>query len=441
MKHIGGQKSWRRKLLMGVSYIAVWSAAALAADTITGVVRNQTRSRLAIGDEVILLRLDRGMQEETRTKTDSRGSFLLKVQHPGALHLVRVVHQGVNYDQRASVGDAVSIDVFDAAAKVQGITGSIEIIRIGTNGNLLHICDMVEIRNDSVPPRTKVGERTFEVYLPAHAKMDSVHAAGSGKIGVTISAAPVPGEPGHYTVNFPLRPGATQFAFNYDLPYDGRTVLRTKSRYPLQQLAVMMPPTMKFIARSPAFQVLPTGNNSYQVEAATQVKAGEGSEFEISGMGTLPALQAQIQSPAKPSVAALPVPALSALDNSRARSQGANALSAAPSSGLFARPWWLEWWVLSASAILLFAVGGFLLWRRQHRFASVMTMSAQNTEWPRQISAPWVGALKDELFQLEVDRLQGTISGEEYVLARQALEGTVERAVARARTGVQVTQN
>ena len=218
MIRICGKKSWGGKIILGFGLIAGCSAAALAADTITGVARNQTRGRLAAGDEVILLRLDQGMLEEARTTTDSQGSFTLKVQSPDKLHLVRVVHQGVNYDQRASTGDAVSIDVFDAAAKVHGITGTIEIVRTGTNGNLLHVSDMVEIKNESSPPLTQAGERTFEVYLPAHAKIDSVLAAGSGKIGVMISAAPVRGEPGHYTVNFPLRPGSTKFAFQLRYP-------------------------------------------------------------------------------------------------------------------------------------------------------------------------------------------------------------------------------
>jgi len=92
-------------------------------------------------------------------------------------------------------------------------------------------------------------------------------------------------------MNFPLRPGATKFGFNYDVPYDGHATFHTKSVYPLQQLTVMIPPTMNFASRSHAFRVLRAGNNSYQVEIANRVKAGEGPGFEISGAGPLPALQ------------------------------------------------------------------------------------------------------------------------------------------------------
>ena len=66
-------------IIFCVGLVAGCSAAALAGDTITGVARNQTRGRVAIGDEVILLRLDQRVHEEARTKTDSQGSFLSKL--------------------------------------------------------------------------------------------------------------------------------------------------------------------------------------------------------------------------------------------------------------------------------------------------------------------------------------------------------------------------
>jgi hypothetical protein len=413
-------------IILGLAFIAGCSVATLAADTVTGVARNRTLGQFAIGDGVILLRLDQGMQEEARTKTDSRGSFTLRVQFPDKLHLLRVLHQGVNYDQQVSAGDVASVDVFEAATRVQGLAGSIEIIRTGTKGDLLHVSDMIEIRNDSSPPLTQAGERTYEVYLPTHAKIDSVLAASSGKMGVMISATPVPGEPGHFTVNFPLRPGATKLAFNYDLPY----TFRTRRLYPLQQLAVMIPPTMKFSSRSPAFQVLPTGNSNYQVQAASRVNAGEGPEFEISGMGALPALQAQAQPPPK-ARATVATPAPSALSGSAAPTQRVNASGG---SGLSAPASRRQWWIVGGGGfLLLLGAGGFLLWRGERLVGNRQFVNAGTVaEGTGQESASSSEVLKDELFRLEIDRLHGAISGEEYDSAKQALEGTIKRALARA---------
>jgi len=387
MSSIWAKKFWSWKVILGVCLIADCSAEAVAADSITGVVRNQTRGRFVAGTEVILLRLNQtdldqsslgqtnlnqNLQEETRTKTDSEGAFTIKVRYPDKPHVVRVIHEGVNYDQRASVGDAVSICVFDAVSKVQGVIGSIEIVRIGSAGDHLHVSDMIEIRNDSSPPLTLAGERPFEVYLPALAKIDSVLAAGPGTIVALISATPVAGEPGHYAVNFPLQPGATKFAFNYDLAYAGHATFRPRSIYPLQQLAVMIPPTMKFASLSRAFQVLRTGNDRYQVEAANLVSAGEGPRFEISGVGPLPALRAQAQSPPKPQVMAQPIPSHSAAASSRARVQGTSALDAVAASGIVARISRVTWWVLGAGAVMLGACV-FFLWRKRRLPANAMT--------------------------------------------------------------------
>jgi hypothetical protein len=198
------------------------------------------------------MRVDKEMREEARLKTDAGGMFTFNLQYSDKPYLVGVIHEGVSYEQQVSAGNTLTISVYDSAPRVAGIRGGIEIVRAGTNGNLLHVSDMVEILNESNPPRTQTGERAFEVYLPANAKMDSVLAAGSGKMASMISVSAVPGDPGHYTVDFPLRPGATKFAFNYDVPYEGRAAFHTRHVYPMQQLAVMIPPSMKFTSRGRA---------------------------------------------------------------------------------------------------------------------------------------------------------------------------------------------
>jgi hypothetical protein len=369
-----------RGFLAALALLVCLSTAARGATNITGSVRNQSRGEPAAGDDVMLTRLDKGMQEKARAKTDSQGAFNLNVQYPDKPYLVRVFHQGVSYDHQASVGQTLIIQVFDAATHVQGITGTIEILRTGTVANLLHVSDMVEIKNESSPPLTQAGERTFEVYLPANAKIDSVLAAGPGEMGVMISVAPVPGEPGHYAVNFPLRPGATKFAFNYDLPYRGHAAFQTRHAYPLKQMAVMIPPTMKFSSRSPAFKILPVGNSRYQVQAADHLQAGEGPGFEISGTGALPSLgdqaksQARSQSPAVPNgVESVPdrgaLPSLANIDTRLKQTQ--------PPSQSFA---------LGGVTSILFAACVLLVWRarKARSFSAAQTVAPR----PRQGNRP-----------------------------------------------------
>ncbi len=431
--HDHGGRSWKPKIVRGAGILAVFCfPALLAAGSIAGVVRNQTLDRPAAGDEVILLGVGQGAQEEAHTTTDPQGAFVFDLLHSDKPHMVRVIHQGVHYDRQVSGGNALLIEVADAAAKVRGISGGIEIIRAGTRGNLLHVSDMVEIGNLSTPPMTQASERSFEVYLPGDARIDSVLAAGPDNIGEMISATPVHDEPGHYTVNFPLRPGATKFAFNYDLPYNGRITFRAKTMYPLHELAIMIPPTMRFTSRSPAFRILPVGNDRYQVEAAEQVNAREELEFEISGAGALPPMQAQVHVPPKTTAGAPTSPSFATRDGLERPAQGGKTPATAPVSKPPASKSRPQWWILCASAVSMLAVCGILVLRSKQAFtkAGAEAVSvAGDAEWP---SASLVEGLKDRLFQLETDRLQGSIRKEEYAVARRALEGSIEWALGRA---------
>ena len=420
-------------LTVGLSSMTL-SAAAGIGNTIRGSVQNLTQGQPAAGDEVILVRLNRmpdaGMQPNAvaDSKTDAQGGFTFTVPDPDKTYLVRVVHQGVSYDQQASVGDNLSISVFDAAPKVATITGSIEIVRVGTrvvaNQKLLHVSDLYELQNRSNPPMTQAGASTFDVYLPASAKIDSVLAAGPSsnlqafheKIGLMVPALPVSGEPGHYTVNFPLRPGATRFAFNYDVRYQGHATFHARHEYGVQQFAVMIPPTMHFLSGS-AFQKLPTADNDYRVHAAMQLKAGPGPRFEISGDGVLPPLQAKNQ--AAPQAPVLP--------NSNVPDSG--TLRAPPpradSKSERTLPVW-SWQALTGGLTLICI---FLLLRaHEQRLASQRGMGARPST-PPNAAASLPESLKEEWFQLEADRARGLISSEEYDSASLGLAETVKRMV------------
>jgi hypothetical protein len=416
--------------------LACMSPAALASSLISGAVENKTNNRAAAGVQVIVLRLDQGMQEETRTTTDDLGAFTVKVQFPEKPYLVRVIHQGVNYDRQASAGDALTLEIFDSAPKVQGISGGIEILRTGTSGNTLHVSDMIEIKNDSNPPVTQAGQRTFDVYLPPAARIDSVMAAMAGKIGVLIKASAVPGDPGHYTIGFPLRPGSSKFAINYDVPYDGHAAFHTRLSLPFRQLAVMIPPTMKFASHSPGFEVLDTGSKEYQVVAANNLKAGTGPSFEIAGAGTQPLLQSRARPPAAlPALTPVPGPGAPAANPSPQSPATAESRSPAPAIATTTQPL-NEWWIVGAAAGLVLVACAFLFWRMSRQLKpEVKTKppsSAGNAHTAAASSTSLLEAVKQQLLEIETARLDGSLSPEEYSAAKLALERTVKRAMAQS---------
>ncbi len=95
-----------RRLLFVPTLLVCFTTAAMGANSITGVVRNQSRGEPAAGDQVILVWLE-GEMQEARAKTDGHGAFTLPAQYADKRYLVRVIRQSASYDQPASAGDAV----------------------------------------------------------------------------------------------------------------------------------------------------------------------------------------------------------------------------------------------------------------------------------------------------------------------------------------------
>jgi hypothetical protein len=425
------------RAILAVALLTCITAAALAANTITGVVRNQSRDQAAAGNEVILIRMDGQLQEEARTKTDQQGMFSLNVQYPGKPYLVRVLHQNVNYDQPAMAGGALSMRVFDASPHVAAVIGTIEILRVGTKGKSLHVSDMYEIVNSSNPPLTQAGDRTFDVYLPANARIDSVLAAGPEKIGTMISATRMPDEPGHYSLNFPLRPGATKFAFNYDLPYDGHAAFRTRHTYPLQQFAVMIPLAMKFTSSSPNFGTLAIGSSKYQVRAANQLKAGDGPAFEVSGTGALPTIGDQPEAEAHTRPSGISSATSSVNPRPSSASQISPKQTSPPPARTSSSVPLLVWTgiscvLLATGALTVLRIRRSKIQRAKIQRSMTVVVTPGHNDSNIHASTALLQGLHHELSQLETDRREGAISAEEYASVKRAMDQTIKRALARA---------
>ncbi len=152
------------KSCIAVFLVVVMLSAAAAAQTITGTVRNGTSGKPSAHDDVVLIDLMQGMNEAARTTTDAQGHFTLKAETLGqGPHLVRVNHDGVNYFTPAPPGTAsVQVQVYDAAKKLEGITGTVNVIRLQSDGSSLQGVELYAVRNSSNPPRTLLNDRPFE---------------------------------------------------------------------------------------------------------------------------------------------------------------------------------------------------------------------------------------------------------------------------------------
>ena len=194
---------------------------AFAAEPITGTVTNHTTGKPAGGDQVVLIQLQQGMQESTRTTTDARGHFTLQVPDDG-IHLVRVTHEKAAYFQPVQPDQHnIAVTVFDAAAQVDGVQNNVQELHIEATATELHVVEVLQVLNQSSPQRTQFGPNGYDFYLPQGALVGRTGAITQGGMPVQTPAVPL-SDPGHYSFLFPILPGETQFGIAYTPPYTGK---------------------------------------------------------------------------------------------------------------------------------------------------------------------------------------------------------------------------
>jgi hypothetical protein len=403
--------------------------AGAAAQTLTGTVTNGTTGKAAAGDEVVLLSLSQGMEESGRTKADAAGNFSFELKEVGP-HLVRVLHQGVNYfPQGGPITPNVSttsVTVYDAAKKLDGVAANVHVMRLqAPDDKTLQVVELIAVKNDSKPPRALAGERTWQVYLPEGAQIDEAAVQGPG--GMPINASPVPDDKhrGLYYFNFPIRPGESRFQILYHLPYTGEATLKPRVTGKLEHFALLMPKSMQFGAKIESnFSSMADDTGASTMEVATNVTPDKDLTFRISGTGVLPETQPQ------------------AAGQQQAEGPGAPA-TARPGGGLGnpeGTPDPLEKyrWPILVVCLGALVFGGLWVVTKnqgaQPARAAVAAPAPMRNAAPGPSSAPTLllQALKEELFQLELDRQQGNIPEAEYTTAKAALDKTLQRAIARS---------
>ncbi len=267
----------------------LWLASFAIAQNITGTVTNGTTGKPAAGEEVALLSLSQGMQEIGTTKTDGQGRFSFPAPtDTQAPHMVRVTHEGVSYFPQGGPlmpgSTTAELTIYDAAKKIDGLSQTVEVDRLQSDGKQLQGVTLYALSNKSQPPRTLANDKgSFEVVLPDGAEIDSAEAKGPG--GQPIATEANPGsQKSHYMLTYPLRPGETQFQVSYHMPYSGEASFSPKLSGEVQHFVVMLPNTMKFAARD-AKEFQSMSDPQSVVMVATNVKPGQDLSYRVSGSG------------------------------------------------------------------------------------------------------------------------------------------------------------
>ena len=423
-------RNFLRRAALLLAFLAVLSTTLYAAP-VTGVVTNKTTDKPSAGDDVVLLKLAQGMEELARTKTDGKGRFSIEVPQDG-LHLLRVTHDKANYFRPVQPGtQSVEIDVYSAAAQVENVTLAQEVMQVQTDpsGNTLRVVEHYMVKNQSSPAKTLFNEHPFEFYLPEGARVDGATAQAPGGMGVSSPVVPT-GEPNRYTMIFPIRPGDTEFNIWYQIPYTGKLTVAPRPVMPIAEFGVMLPATMQFEPGTATpwqavTEELPGHSKAY---VAGNVQPSQPVQFTLTGKGELPKKSA-VEDPAGASGA-----------GSQTGSQTGSQVAANTDPNVDTRPGGglgvpldkdaerapltkYKWWILGGLGLVMAIGAGFLL--------QPPASPPQAAALPVAAAGGAMQALRDELFSLETDRLEGRLSDVQYAELKGAYDVVLRRALER----------
>jgi hypothetical protein len=432
------RRSFRPERIGRLLLLALFSISAFG-QNVSGVVTNGTTNKPAANVEVTLLTLANGMSESGSTKTDAQGHYSMPMENTGGPHLVRASYQGANYFTMVPPGMSQgNISIYDGAKKLEGIAGTVDVMKLQSDGTTLQVTELWAVKNGSSPARTLTADNSFEMVLPDGAQIDEASAQGPN--GQPIQSMPVPLKAkNHYAFNFPLKPGETRFQIAYHTPYSGSANINPALLMPYEHFVVMVPSSMRLdLKNASEFQPM-TDQPGSTVQVARAAGPGSDVSFKVSGTGTIN-------------------------DDSQQAQGGAGTMGAQPSDN---RPGGglgppidapdalatYRWPLLAVLLVILFGVAYLALSRTSGHatvtaegvsvpipnepMRSVAASVPAVTPTPPAATPPKSGnalleAMKEELFQLEIERQQGQISAQEYETQKAALDQTLKRALARS---------
>jgi len=416
----------------------LFPVAALAA-TITGTVTNRTTGRPAAGDKVTLLQ--QGMTELASGTTDGKGNFSINAPAAGP-YLLRVMQDGASYYEAASEGTPVNVDVYSAGAHVVGVTTEVLMLRAQTDpsGAVLNVTEDFVVKNASKPAMTQFSKAPFNVYLPEGAVVEATAAKGPNGMPTAEELKPQ-SEKGLYSVMFPIKPGETQIEIAYHIPYTGSLKVNLKVAGQTDMFAVSLPKAMKFDPTDGKF-IPATGDAAATTYLQRDLKPGQAVAFAIEGAGQLPRdAQGTGSDQGAQGPGAADGSAGAPVDNAPGKGLG-NPLD--PNGTREPVSTKYKWWILGGLGLLLVAAAGVLL-RKPAVAPLAGVAAAENVVRPAGAvasslpvaqtagghQAQLMQVLKEELFGLETDRLQGHVSEAEYAQNKAAIELILRRALQR----------
>jgi hypothetical protein len=259
---------------------------------IDGTVVNRTTGRSQAGVSITLVKPGQGgMRTIGTTVSDATGHFAFAQDEPGGgPQLLQASYKGVNYNKLMTPNiptSNVELDVFEATKSPAVAHVAQQMLVIEPNTSKIAVSETVMIQNESNTTFSNPESGELRFYLPPAAN-GQVRVNAQGPQGVPLPRpAEKTDETDVFKVDFPIKPGETEFDVSYVLPagspftFHGRVV--GVKGMPAGPLRVIAPPGVTF-----------SGNDLQQIgtEPKTQatiynVTAPDLFSFSINGTGSL----------------------------------------------------------------------------------------------------------------------------------------------------------
>ncbi len=203
--------------------------------SIDGIVLNRTSGKPQPGVGITLVKPgQQGMQTIGATRSDASGHFVFQNDRPGGgPQLLQASYKGVNYNKLMTPNvptSNVELDVFEATKSPAVAHIAQRMLLIEPSMSQIAVGETILVQNDSNTTYNNTDLGGLRFFLPPAAN-GQVRISAQGSQGMPLPRpAEKTGENDIFKVDFPIKPGETQFQVNYVLPvgspfnFQGRAV-------------------------------------------------------------------------------------------------------------------------------------------------------------------------------------------------------------------------
>lgn len=274
---------------LAVIMVVCAPATRVAALDIHGQVVNGTTNTPVNPITIRVVNPSGGMRIEREVETtDDLGHFRIDGLPDAPIYLVRVTYEGVNYTevvQSASHNHhQLEFNVYERTDTWEGVKVTAPHVLLSRSLDTLTVDKFIQVSNETSPPKTIYGgDEGFVFYLPED--LLEINSISIRSLGIPLPMTPTAtGEPGFYTLDYPIKPGVTQISASLDLPYaDGRYNYNEQLKYDIEEMLVITEDPGIAVTSSTTAIGEAEDFHGFKAYRLTGLTAGKPLELTISG--------------------------------------------------------------------------------------------------------------------------------------------------------------